>query len=101
MTVVRSSFRSGVCSNGGALSSIGVSWSIYNSVFTGNRAIGRGANPARPNTPGGGSGDLLAITRLGESGKNVFAEESYLLDEIGQAGHFEVRPSFEREGVGE
>ena len=59
VTVVRSSFRSGVCSNGGALSSIGVSWSIYNSVFTGNRAIGRGANPARPNTPGGGSGGAV------------------------------------------
>jgi hypothetical protein len=59
VTVVRSTFRSGVCSNGGALSSIGVSWSIYNSVFTGNRAIGRGANPARPNTPGGGSGGAV------------------------------------------
>ena len=59
VTVLRSTFRSGVCSNGGALSSIGVSWSIYNSVFTGNRAIGRGANPARPNTPGGGSGGAL------------------------------------------
>jgi hypothetical protein len=54
--VVRSTFRRGVCSNGAALSSIGVSWSIYNSVFTRNRAIGRGANPARPDTPGGGSG---------------------------------------------
>ena len=59
VTVVRSTFRSGVCSNGGALSSIGVSWSIYNSVFTGNRAIGRGANPAHPGTPGGGSGGAL------------------------------------------
>jgi len=59
VTVVRSTFRSGVCSNGGALSSIGVSWSIYNSVFTGNRAIGRGANPSRPNTPGGGSGGAV------------------------------------------
>ncbi len=59
VTVVRSTFRSGVCSNGGALSSIGVSWSIYNSVFTGNRAIGRGANPARPRTPGGGSGGAV------------------------------------------
>ena len=59
VTVVRSTFRSGVCSNGGALSSIGVSWSIFNSVFTGNRAIGRGANPARPGTPGGGSGGAV------------------------------------------
>ena len=57
--VARSTFTRGVCSNGAALSSIGVSWSIYNSVFTRNRAIGRGANPARPGTPGGGSGGAL------------------------------------------
>jgi hypothetical protein len=59
VTVVRSTFKGGVCSNGSALSSIGVSWSIYNSVFTRNRAIGRGANPARGGTPGGGSGGAL------------------------------------------
>jgi Chlamydia polymorphic membrane protein (Chlamydia_PMP) repeat len=59
VTIVRSRFTRGVCSNGSALSSIGVSWSVYNSVFTGNRAIGRGANPARPNTPGGGSGGAI------------------------------------------
>ncbi len=59
VTVVGSTFRRGVCSNGAALSSIGVSWSIYNSVFTRNRAIGRGANPARPDMPGGGSGGAL------------------------------------------
>ena len=57
--VVRSRFTGGVCSNGAALSSIGVSWSIFNSVFTGNRAIGNGANPARPGAPGGGSGGAL------------------------------------------
>ena len=59
VTVVRSTFTRGVCSNGAALSSIGVSWSIYNSVFTANRAIGRGANPARGGTPGGGSGGAV------------------------------------------
>ena len=59
VTVVGSTFRRGVCSNGAALSSIGVSWSIYNSVFTRNRAVGRGANPSRPDTPGGGSGGAL------------------------------------------
>ena len=37
----------GVCSNGGALSSIGVSWVVLNSLITHNRAIGRGANPPR------------------------------------------------------
>ncbi|MEO5663379.1 MAG: hypothetical protein ABIR39_08835 [Nocardioides sp.] len=58
--VVRgSTFTGGVCSNGGALSSIGVSWNIVDSVFTGNRAIGRGANPAKDGTPGGGSGGAI------------------------------------------
>ena len=57
--VTRSRFTGGVCSNGAALSSIGVSWSIFNSVFRGNRAIGSGANPARGGTPGGGSGGAL------------------------------------------
>ena len=47
--------------NGGALSSIGVSWSVWNSVFTHNRAVGAGANPARPGTPGGGSGGALYL----------------------------------------
>ncbi|MFI7602483.1 hypothetical protein [Actinoplanes sp. NPDC049681] len=57
--VVHSTFTGGRCANGGALSSIGVSWTVLNSVFTGNRAIGHGANPARPGTPGGGSGGAL------------------------------------------
>jgi hypothetical protein len=57
--VAGSTFTRGVCSNGAALSSIGVSWSIFNSVFTRNRAIGRGANPARGGTPGGGSGGAI------------------------------------------
>jgi len=59
VTVASSTFTRGVCSNGAALSSIGVSWSVYNSVFTRNRAIGRGANPARSGTPGGGSGGAV------------------------------------------
>lgn len=48
-----------VCSNGGALSSIGVSYTVINSLLTHNRAIGHGANPARPGTPGGGSGGAI------------------------------------------
>jgi hypothetical protein len=35
----------GICSNGGAPSSIGVTWVVLNSVISNNRAIGRGANP--------------------------------------------------------
>ncbi|GGK62609.1 hypothetical protein Sme01_04610 [Sphaerisporangium melleum] len=62
--VVNSTFggaagQGGECSNGGALSGIGVSWEVLNSVLTHNRAIGRGANPARGGTPGGGSGGAI------------------------------------------
>ena len=59
--VVGSTFTNGRCSNGGAISSIGVSWRVRNSTFVGNRAIGRGANPARPGTRGGGSGGAIYL----------------------------------------
>lgn len=49
------------CSNGGALSSIGVSWSISGSVFRSNTAVGRGANPQRGGRPGGGSGGAIYL----------------------------------------
>ncbi len=45
--------------NGGAISSIGVSWTIYNSLFSHNKAIGNGGNPAQSGTPGGGSGGAI------------------------------------------
>ncbi|MDP1831158.1 MAG: hypothetical protein Q8K67_03790 [Geothrix sp.] len=45
--------------NGGGISSIGVSWSVYNSLFSYNRAIGNGGNPAQAGTPGGGSGGAI------------------------------------------
>ncbi len=51
--------RGNVCSNGGALSSIGVSYTVLNSTFTDNQAIGFGANPQRSGTPGGGSGGAI------------------------------------------
>ena len=62
--VVNSTFGGGdgygnVCSNGGGLSSIGVSFTVINSLFTHNLAIGNGANPARSGTPGGGSGGAI------------------------------------------
>ncbi|MFD5830418.1 hypothetical protein [Lentzea sp. NPDC060358] len=57
--VTGSTFEGGVCANGGALSSIGTSWVVLNSLMKGNRAVGRGANPARPGTPGGGSGGAI------------------------------------------
>ena len=57
--IIHDTFRRGVCSNGGALSSIGVSWDVRDSLFAHNRAIGSGANPARQGTPGGGSGGAI------------------------------------------
>jgi hypothetical protein len=62
--VVKSTFGGatgygGTCSNGGGISSIGVSWTIINSLFGYNHAIGYGGNPAEPNTPGGGSGGAI------------------------------------------
>jgi hypothetical protein len=47
------------CSNGGGISSIGVSWTIVNSLFTHNHAIGMGGNPSMAGTPGGGSGGAI------------------------------------------
>ena len=63
------------CSNGGGLSSIGVSFNVVNSLFTHNRAIGTGANPARSGTPGGGSGGAIYndgnTFRLGICGSRI------------------------------
>jgi hypothetical protein len=74
------------CSNGGAIASIGVSWTITDSVFQYNRATGSGASGG---SPGGGNGGAiyndgntmtLRITRTrlvrnrsnGEGGSGIF-----------------------------
>lgn len=57
--ITSDTFTGGRCSNGAALSSIKVQWDVYNSVFTGNKALGWGANPAGAGTPGGGSGGAI------------------------------------------
>ncbi len=46
-------------SNGSGLSSIGVSYTVINSLFVQNAAIGYGANPPRAGIPGGGSGGAI------------------------------------------
>jgi hypothetical protein len=61
VVVANTTFRDGECSNGSGISSIGVSWRIYNSLFERNRAVGAGANPARGGTPGGGSGGAIYL----------------------------------------
>jgi hypothetical protein len=48
-----------VGANGGGISSIGVSWTLINCLFSYNRAIGNGGNPAQTGTPGGGSGGAI------------------------------------------
>ena len=63
--VVDSRFTGNVCSNGGALSSIGVSWTVLNSRFVGNRAIGHGANPARPGSPAAAAAARSTTTATG------------------------------------
>ncbi|WP_374562202.1 hypothetical protein [Ideonella sp.] len=50
------SYYGNSCSNGGAISGLGTNFSIYNSLISYNTAIGNGANPPAPGTPGGGSG---------------------------------------------
>jgi hypothetical protein len=57
--ITSDTFQGGRCSNGAALSSIGVSWVVLDSIMTNNDAIGYGANPAAPHTPGGGSGGAI------------------------------------------
>jgi hypothetical protein len=57
--IVNSTFGGGTglgnaCANGGALSSIGVSWNIINSELSGNTAIGHGANDGQ-----GGNGGAI------------------------------------------
>jgi hypothetical protein len=59
--ITSDTFSGGRCSNGGALSSISVQWDVLNSVFTDNKAIGWGANPAASGTPGGGSGGAIYL----------------------------------------
>jgi hypothetical protein len=80
--VVGSTFDGGICSNGGGISSIGVSWTIINSTFRNNQAIGWGANPQRGGTPGGGSGgavyldgNTITLRLLGSRIENNHANE--------------------------
>ncbi len=85
--VVNSTFGGGegfgnTCSNGGGLSSIGVSYTVINSLFTHNRAVGSGANPSRPGTVGGGSGgavyndgNTFTLSLCGTRMENNYANE--------------------------
>jgi hypothetical protein len=45
--------------NGGAIGSIASSTTIVNSLFSNNKTLGNGQNPAKPGTPGGGLGGAI------------------------------------------
>ena len=57
--VLGSTFTNNSGSNGGALGSIGTSWTLVNCLFSANSAVGSGENPARAGTPGGGLGGAV------------------------------------------
>ncbi len=57
--ITHDTFSGNTCSNGGALSGLYANFDITNSLLTANEAIGWGANPAHPGTPGGGSGGAI------------------------------------------
>ncbi len=71
------------CANGGALSSIGVSWNILNSLFSDNTAVGHGANDGDGGNGGAIyndgneivlniAGSLLENNKANEGGSAVF-----------------------------
>jgi hypothetical protein len=89
--VVNSTFEGNSGVNGGALGSIGTSWTILNSVFENNAAIGHGENPARSGTQGGGLGGVIyndgndyTLTICGSRLENNLANE------LGSGAIFEV-----------
>ena len=57
--IVNDTFSGNSCSNGAALSGLFANFDVYNSLMTGNEAIGWGQNPAKSGTPGGGSGGAI------------------------------------------
>jgi hypothetical protein len=57
--IVNDTFTGNSCSNGAALSGLFANFAVYNSLMTGNKAIGSGANPAKSGTAGGGSGGAI------------------------------------------
>jgi hypothetical protein len=57
--VVASTFEGNSGSNGGALGGLFASFTILNSLFRDNQAVGHGENPARSGTTGGGLGGAI------------------------------------------
>ena len=89
--IVDCTFSGNSGSNGGAIGSLMGSFTILNSWFEGNSAIGNGQNPAKPNTPGGGLGGAIyndgnnyTLTICG----TVFKDNQ--ANELGSGGIFQV-----------
>ena len=98
------------CANGGGISSIGVSWNIYNSLFSHNSAVGRGGNPAESGTPGGGSGGAiyndgnemtlsLCGTRVEENQVNAYGSAIFFVSN-NHEGTLEIEDSVIRNNTG-
>jgi hypothetical protein len=81
--ITHDTFTGNTCSNGGALSGLYANFDITNSLLTSNEAIGWGANPARPGTPGGGSGG--AIYTDGD-GYNLIIDDTVIRDNSAREG---------------
>jgi hypothetical protein len=81
--ITHDTFTGNTCSNGGALSGLYANFDITNSLLTSNEAIGWGANPARPGTPGGGSGG--AIYTDGD-GYNLIIDDTVMRDNSAREG---------------
>lgn len=65
------------CANGGAISSIGTSWSIFNSVFTDSHATGQGANAGNGGNGGAiyNDGNTIALDVCGTLMEDNHANE--------------------------
>jgi hypothetical protein len=57
--ITRDTFTGNSCSNGAALSGLYANFDVIDSLMTGNKAIGFGANPNPAGTAGGGSGGAI------------------------------------------
>ncbi|HEY5088620.1 MAG TPA: hypothetical protein VIK30_01555, partial [Polyangia bacterium] len=82
--VVNSTFQGNTGVNGGAIGSIGESWTILNSVFQSNSATGHGENPAKSGTEGGGLGG--AIYNDGNSLTLTICGSQFLGDQANELG---------------
>ncbi|MCA9521062.1 MAG: hypothetical protein KC609_08820, partial [Myxococcales bacterium] len=106
--IVNSTFGGGEtlgnsCANGGALSSIGVSYTVINSLFSYNTAVGKGANAPSNGELGGGNGGAIyndgntyTLTVLGSRFENNTANEGggaiFYVSNDG-SGHLVIRDS--------